>query len=134
MNGVEVEAMPSLPGMCGAEIIPLLITLGLFLWGRSVADKHGTRGWRLASWMPIVAIVVHHLGIAGTVVGLVMSFGAVASVPAAERASALSDGIATAMWSTAIGLGLSLTLYLASVITFSIGSFRAPLADRAVTE
>ena len=132
MNGVEVEAMPSMPAMCGAEIIPLLITLGLFLWGRSVADKHGTRGWRLASWMPIVAIVVHHLGIAGTVVGLVMSFGAVASVPAAERAAALSDGIATAMWSTAIGLGLSLTLYLASVITFAAGSFRAPPAERAV--
>lgn len=123
-----------MPGVCGAEIIPLLITLGLFLWGRSVAAKHGTRGWRLASWMPIVATVAHHLGLAGTVVGLVMSFDAVASVPAAERASALSDGIATAMWSTAIGLGLSLTLYLASVITFAVGSFLPPPAERAVRE
>lgn len=134
MNGVEVEAVPSLPAMCGAEIIPLLITLGLFLWGRSVAHKHGTRGWRLASWMPIAAIVIHHLGLAGTVVGLVVSFSAVANVTAAERASALSDGIATAMWSTAIGLGLSLTLYLASVITFGIGSFRAPPPGRVVKE
>ncbi len=122
----SVEVTPSIPAMCGAEIVPLLITVGLFLWGRSVAAKHGTRAWRLASWMPIAAIVLHHLGIVGTIVGLVMSFDAVASVPAAERASALSDGIATAMWSTAIGLGASITLYLASVITFGVGSLRAP--------
>lgn len=126
MNGLEAEVAPSLPAMCGAEMIPLLVSVGLFLWGRSVADKHGTRGWRLASWMPIAAIVIHHVGIAGTVVGLVMAFGAVASVPASERVLALSDGIATAMWSTAIGLGVSLVLYAASVITFAIGSLRPP--------
>lgn len=50
----------SVPAMCGAEIVPLLVVVGLFLWGRSVADKHGTRGWRLASWMPIAGLVVHH--------------------------------------------------------------------------
>lgn len=124
----------SLPAMCGGEIIPVLVTIGLFLWGRSVADKHGTRGFRLASWMPIAAIVVHHLGIGGTVIGLVMSFGAVESVPASERAMALSDGIATAMWSTAIGLAVSALLYLASVITFTVGTLRAPPPERALRD
>jgi len=126
---VGVEAAPSLPAMCGAELIPLLIVIGLFLWGRSVAAKHDTRGWRLASWMPIAGIVVHHLGLVGTIVGLVHAFGAVASVAPEQRASQLSDGIATAMWATAFGVGLSLLLYLASVITFAIGSWTPPASS-----
>jgi len=115
--------------MCGAEIIPLLIVIGLFLWGRSVAAKHGTRSWKLASWMPIAGIVVHHLGLVGTIVGLVHAFGAVASVAPEHRATQLSEGIATAMWATAIGVGLSLLLYIASVITFAIGSWTQPTSS-----
>ena len=110
--------------MCGGEIIPLLIVAGLFAWGRSVAAKHGTRGWRAASWMPIVALVVHHIGIVGTIVGLVQAFGAVSDAPAADRAQQLSDGIATAMMATLIGVIASVALYLASIVTFTVGSLR----------
>lgn len=115
----------SMPAMCGAEIVPLLVVLGLFLWGRSVADKHGTRGWRLASWMPIAGLVVHHVGVLGTVVGLVRAFDAVSSVPAADRALALSEGIAVAMYATLLGVVASLLLYFASVVAFAVGSLRA---------
>lgn len=108
--------------------MPLLLVLALFAWGRSVAAKHGTRGWRIAAWMPIAGLVVHHVGVLGTVVGLVRAFGAVSSVAPSDRAPMLANGIATAMVSTAVGVSLSLVLYLASVVTFAVGSARAPAA------
>lgn len=121
----EVVPSGSLPLACGAEIVPLLVVLGLFLWGRSVADKHGTRGFRLASWLPIAGLVVHHLGVIGTIVGLVRAFDAVTSVPAAERAQVLSDGIAVAMYATVLGVVASLALYVTSVVVFAVGTLRS---------
>ena len=121
----EVVPGGSLPLACGAEIVPLLLVLGLFLWGRSVADKHGTRGFRLASWMPVAGLVVHHVGVIGTIVGLVRAFDAVTGVPAAERAQALSDGIAVAMYATLIGVIASLALYVTSVAIFAVGTLRS---------
>lgn len=121
----EVVPSGSLPLACGAEIVPLLVVLGLFLWGRSVADKHGTRGFRLASWLPIAGLVVHHLGVIGTIVGLVRAFDAVTDVPAGERAQVLSDGIAVAMYATVLGVVASLALYVTSVVVFAVGTLRS---------
>ena len=114
----------ALVGAATLELVPLLLVLGLFLWGRWVARRHGTRGWQLAAWLPVVGLVVQHAGLALTVFGLVHAFDAVAVAPPEARASELAGGIAQAMWATAIGLGLSGTIYVGCVVAFAVGTWR----------
>lgn len=52
------------------------------------------------------------LGLLGTIVGLIRSFGAVASASAAEKASELARGISEAMNCTAFGLIVAITALL----------------------
>jgi hypothetical protein len=124
------ESVFSVSGVIGL-LIHLSIVYALVAWGRRIAARRGTRAWWIASYMPIAAFFSSMLGLLGTIVGLVRAFGAVSSVDASHRAQHLSDGIAVAMWATAIGLGLALSLYLASVVTFLYGSYGpgAPGAD-----
>jgi biopolymer transport protein ExbB len=51
-----------------------------------------------------VASIATMVGLFGTVYGLILAFGAMGDVAAAERAAQLSEGSATAMASTAFGL------------------------------
>ncbi len=115
---------PSPLASCGLELVPLLLVFGLFLWGRSVARKHDTRGWRLAAWLPVVGLVVQHVGLLFTVLGLIQAFDAVSAAPPESRASQLASGIAHAMWATALGLGAALLIYLGCVVAFAIGTWR----------
>jgi hypothetical protein len=117
------------PGLLQAALgvlINLALPLALFAWGRSLANRRGGRGWRLASYMPLGAILTSMLGLGLTIVGLLRAFGAVEGTDAADRATVLSNGIATAMWATAIGLGLSVVLYVASLVTFTFGELTKP--------
>ena len=111
---------------CGAELVPFLLVVGLWLWGRSVAKRHPGRGWQLASWLPFVGLVVQHVGLFFTVIGLVQAFDAVGSVSPESRALALSNGINSAMWATALGMGISVLLYVGCTIAFAIGTLRPP--------
>jgi protein-S-isoprenylcysteine O-methyltransferase Ste14 len=119
-----------------AAAVQALVTLGLHAWGRWVAARQGGRWWRRASWMPLLGLVLALLGIGTTVVLLVQAFGALSGVDAADRASALSDGIARAMVATAATAPVSALLYLASLIVFTVGSVRRPTsgAKRVETE
>lgn len=107
-------------------LMNLVFPLVLFAWGRSVAKRRGGRSWRLASYMPLIAVISSMLGFLLTVFGLIRSFGAVASVDPSQKAAQLSAGIAMAMWATAIGLGISVVLYIASIVTFAIGELTKP--------
>lgn len=59
---------------------------------------------RYISIISVMASISTLLGLMGTIYGLIFTFDAVANKPAAERAKALSDGIAIAMGTTLLGL------------------------------
>ena len=59
---------------------------------------------RRISYLSTVASVSTMVGLFGTVYGLILAFGALGDVAAAERAARLSEGSSTAMASTAMGL------------------------------
>ena len=59
---------------------------------------------RRISYLSTVASIATMLGLFGTVYGLILAFGALGDVAAAERAAQLSQGSSTAMATTAFGL------------------------------
>ena len=59
---------------------------------------------RYISIISVMASISTLIGLMGTIYGLIFTFDAVANKPAAERAKALSDGIAIAMGTTLLGL------------------------------
>ena len=75
-----------------------------------------------------IAFTTPLIGLLGTVIGLIEAFGAVSQTDASSRATVLAAGIATAMWSTAIGMGISIVLYVISVVTFAVGELTRPAA------
>lgn len=111
-------------GACAGQIVPLLIVAALVVWGGRVAKKHRTRGWQIAMWLPLLALGFYFVGLLLTISGLIDAFGAVAFAPAAERATLLSEGIASAMWSTTLGGGTTLAIWVGCAIAFTIGSLR----------
>ncbi|MFN7702793.1 MAG: MotA/TolQ/ExbB proton channel family protein [Deltaproteobacteria bacterium] len=125
------ELVPHLLTTCGAELIPLLLIGALLLWGRWVARKHGTRAWWVAAWLPVLGLVVQHVGIVLTILGLIDAFEAVSAAPPESRAAQLAEGIAAAMWATALGVGFASMIYLGCAIAYAVGTFRAPRAKRA---
>lgn len=59
---------------------------------------------RRVAYLATVASVATMVGLFGTVYGLILAFGALGDVAAAERAARLSEGSSTAMATTAFGL------------------------------
>lgn len=59
---------------------------------------------RRLAYLPMIANVSTLLGLLGTIQGLILAFEAVGVANAAERAAALSHGIAVAMYTTFAGL------------------------------
>lgn len=59
---------------------------------------------RRIAYLSTVASIATMVGLFGTVYGLILSFGALGDVAAAERAAQLSEGSSTAMATTAFGL------------------------------
>ncbi len=68
---------------------------------------------RNLSLLSVVANVCTLLGLMGTIFGLMQAFDAIANVPAAQRASALAQGIAFAMSTTLFGLVSAVPIILA---------------------
>jgi hypothetical protein len=106
-------------------LVQVAVPVALVLWGRSVAKKRGGRGWLLASYLPAVAAIASTVGVFFTIVGLIRAFGAVAHADPSSKATLLSEGIATAMWATALGVGASIVLYAASIVIFAVGELTA---------
>lgn len=59
---------------------------------------------RRIPYLATIASVATMIGLFGTVYGLILAFGALGDVAAAERAARLSEGSSTAMATTAFGL------------------------------
>ena len=70
--------------------------------GAAVAAEQRIR--RRVGYLATVASIATMLGLFGTVYGLILAFGALGDVAAAERAARLSEGSSTAMATTAFGL------------------------------
>ena len=74
---------------------------------KAVDEVFVTEVPKMNRFIPLIAVVANLatlMGLLGTIFGLIMSFDAVANVPAAQRAQALSSGIQVAMTATAFGL------------------------------
>ncbi|AKF10779.1 MotA/TolQ/ExbB proton channel family protein [Sandaracinus amylolyticus] len=108
----------------GAETLALV---ALVVWGRWVGKQLGG-GWRVASYLPIVAIMLQFAGICGTAAMLVGAFDSVASADAARRATVLARGIADAMNVTAIAVLVAVVLAIASAVLFAIGTAKVRAA------
>ena len=68
------------------------------------------------SYLAAVASVATMLGLTGTVYGLILAFGALGDVAAAERAARLSEGSSTAMATTAFGLFVAIPALAAHAV------------------
>ena len=78
--------------------------------GKVVDEVFVTEVPRIQRYTPLVGVVANLatlMGLLGTIFGLILSFDAVANVPAAQRSQALSAGIGVAMTSTAFGLTIA---------------------------
>jgi biopolymer transport protein ExbB/TolQ len=112
----------SLGGLLGF-VVHIGLVYALVAWGRRIARERNTRAWWIASYLPIAAFLASQLGLLGTVHGLIDAFGAVGNTDPSHRAEVLSQGIAEAMWSTAIGLGVALVLYVGSIGAFLYATY-----------
>lgn len=74
---------------------------------------------RRVAYLSTVASVSTMVGLVGTVYGLILAFGAVGTVSAAERAARLSEGSATAMATTAFGLIVAIPSLIAYAVADS---------------
>jgi biopolymer transport protein ExbB len=76
---------------------------------------------RRIGYLSTIASVSTMIGLVGTVYGLILAFGAVGSVSAADRAARLSEGSATAMATTAFGLVVAIP----SLVAWSVADASA---------
>lgn len=69
--------------------------------------------------LSMIAQIATLLGLLGTIQGLILSFRAVATAAAAEKATVLSSGISIAMNTTAFGLMVAIPCLVASTLLLS---------------
>lgn len=107
--------------------LQLLFTWALAAWGAWVAVRRGNgRFWRFARRTPWISLALLTVGTIVGVVLLMRSFGAVSNVAASERSSQLAQSIAGAMKASAPFLVSGYGLLLFAVVSFVVGSLRAP--------
>ncbi len=72
---------------------------------------------RRTGYLAMLSNVATLLGLLGTIIGLIHSFGAVANANPADKATILAQGISEAMYCTAFGLSVAIpTLLLYSIL------------------
>jgi hypothetical protein len=106
--------------------VPIGATIGLRMWGRSVARRHGTAWWRGVAWLPIIAIVFIGLGFCVTAIDLIHGFAAVNSVEPSLRSTLLAKGISEAMNRGGVVALPSLLIYPFTIASFVVGSILRP--------
>ena len=88
---------------------------------------------RYLNLLMTVANLATLAGLLGTVYGLIVSFDAVANLPAAERPKALADGIAVAMGTTFFGLTVAIpTIFIHGLLTSQSERLVEELEEKAV--
>ena len=105
--------------LCEAAPLPLLqvVKSGLTQVNRGEDAVIASMEERMSELMPeleqrvaalwTMANIATLIGLLGTISGLIRAFGAVSHADASQRSAILSDGIAEAMWNTALGLGIA---------------------------
>jgi biopolymer transport protein ExbB len=96
-----------------------------FVWKQGEADPEGIRAVAEATGSAIVAelsqrvvylldlgVIAPMIGLFGTVVGILRSFGSIASEPSPLRTMLLAGGVSQALVSTAVGLIVGITAML----------------------
>ncbi|MFZ5479827.1 MAG: MotA/TolQ/ExbB proton channel family protein [Myxococcota bacterium] len=86
---------------------------------------------RRIAYLSTVASVATMVGLFGTVYGLILAFGALGDVAAAERAARLSEGSSTAMATTAFGLLVAIPALAAHAVFESIAREMLGQIERA---
>ena len=79
------------------------------------------------NYLQLVANISTLFGLLGTIQGLIASFGAVSAADPSEKASLLASGIATAMNTTAFGLGTA-------IIVMILHTFLSSKAEKIICE
>ena len=79
------------------------------------------------NYLQLVANISTLFGLLGTIQGLISSFGAVSAADPSEKASLLASGIATAMNTTAFGLGTA-------IIIMIVHTFLSSKAEKIISE
>lgn len=79
---------------------------------------------RRVAYLSTVASIATMIGLFGTVYGLILAFGAMGDVGAAERAARLSQGTSTSMATTAFGLLVAIPALVAHAIIDGIARER----------
>lgn len=88
---------------------------------------------RRIAYLSTVASIATMVGLFGTVYGLILAFGALGDVAAAERAARLSEGSSTAMATTAFGLLVAIPALGAHAIAESIARDMLGQIERVAT-
>lgn len=110
------EAVTLLFGLAG-PLIHLAIGVALVVWGRR-ATEAGRRFGRPGLYAAVSALAVVVLAVVLSVLGAFGALGAAAAggADAGTRATTLAQGIAEAMNAVALGVVVSLGLYLVSFV------------------
>jgi biopolymer transport protein ExbB len=88
---------------------------------------------RRVGYLSVVASVATMIGLFGTVYGLILAFGALGDVAAAERAARLSEGSSTAMATTAFGLLVAIPALAAHAWADALARERLARIERVAT-
>ncbi len=84
-------------------------------------------------FLATIANVATLLGLFGTILGLIQSFGAVGNASAQQRSAMLSAGISTSMYATMMGLGVAIPCMLAfAFFTNKINHMNAEVEQAAI--
>lgn len=86
---------------------------------------------RRVGYLATVASIATMIGLFGTVYGLILAFGALGGVAAAERAARLSEGSSTAMATTAFGLFVAIPAMVAHSVMESMVRERLSQVEQA---
>ncbi|MFP6770559.1 MAG: MotA/TolQ/ExbB proton channel family protein [Planctomycetaceae bacterium] len=68
------------------------------------------------SYLALIGSIAPMIGLAGTVTGMILSFDKIASSATQPEPAELAEGIATALWTTLVGLGIAIP----AMISYSI--------------
>lgn len=88
---------------------------------------------RRIAYLSTVASIATMVGLFGTVYGLILAFGALGDVAAAERAARLSEGSSTAMATTAFGLLVAIPALGAHAVAESVARDMLGQIERVAT-
>jgi len=119
---VPTQELLSILSAVFGVVFQLGVAFGLFAWARRVANARGGV-YRKLQYLPLLGLSATFVGVCVTSVFLVSAFGNVANAPASSRALRLAQDISGAMNATAIGILLTLVLYVASALSSAVGTW-----------